>query len=103
MNNKGQVWALILFVGFLFILTCFALIEVFKDNLDSARDSDSLNCPDVAGFNQTAFDQQNATERLTFRTTCFVTGISMVWFVLAFVFAVVVWVTSNIKKSRRKR
>ena len=107
MNNKGQVIGFILLIAaFFFILTAFALIPIFKDTLNDARDSTSLNCRGTPGFNETAFQEDTTNSsvlaRLTRRPTCFITGISMVWFELAFLFAVVIWLTRNWTKKRRR-
>lgn len=108
MNLKGQggVGFVILLVGVLFILTAFALIPIFKEVLDDARDTSSLNCQGTTNFNATAFqedsDNSSSLARLTRRPTCFITGMSMVWFELAFVFGVVTWVGVNFTKKRRR-
>ena len=103
MNNKGQMMGFALLIAaFLFIITAFALIPIFKDTLDDARDSTSLNCIGTPGFNETAFQADSDLAKLTRRPTCFVTGISMVWFILAFVFAVFVWLSANWTKKRRR-
>jgi hypothetical protein len=107
MNNKGQVMGFALLIAaFLFLLTAFALISIFKDTLDDARDTTSLNCRGTPSFNETAFQEDTANSsalaRLTRRPTCFVTGISMIWFELAFLFAVVVWLSANWTKKRRR-
>ncbi len=107
MNNKGQMMGFALLIAaFLFILSAFALITIFKDTLDDARDTTSLNCRGTPTFNQTAFDQDTANSsalaKLTRRPTCFVTGISMVWFELTFLFAVVIWLVNNWTKKRRR-
>ncbi len=103
MNNKGQVIGFVLLIAaFFFILTAFALIPIFKDTLDDARDSTSLNCRGTPSFNETAFQADSDLAKLTRRPTCFVTGISMVWFELAFLFAVVIWLSNNWTKKRRR-
>ncbi len=107
MNNKGQMMGFALLIAaFLFIITAFALIPIFKDTLDDARDTTSLNCRGTTGFNETAFQADGSNTSvlpsLTRRPTCFITGISMVWFILAFVFAVFVWLTNNWTKKRRR-
>ena len=102
MNSKGQVWAIIIFIGFLFLITSFVTIGPLKESLDEIRDAEDLNCLGVLDFNQTAFDSQTTFERFIYRPTCFVTGISMVWFIGAFGIAVVIWVVDNVRKSRRK-
>ncbi len=108
-NNKGQIIGFALLIAaFIFILIAFALIPIFKDTLDDARDTTSLNCRGTSTFNETAFqddtDNSTALARLTRRPTCFITGISLVWFELAFLFAVFMWLSRNwIKKRRRVR
>lgn len=106
-NNKGQIMGFALLIAaFLFLLTAFALIPIFKDTLDDSRDTTSLNCKGTTNFNETAFqedtDNSSVLARLTRRPTCFITGISMVWFELAFLFAVVVWLATNWTKKRRR-
>lgn len=106
-NNKGQMMGFALLIAaFLFVITAFALIPIFKDTLDDARDTTSLNCRGTPTFNETAFEEDTTNSsvlaKLTRRPTCFVTGISMVWFILAFVFAVFVWLSANWTKKRRR-
>ena len=110
MNNKGQGqgtigWALLV-VTIILVMTAFALIPIFKEVLDDVRGTSSLNCKGTTGFNQTAFDQDtvNASSiaKLTRRPTCFITGISMVWFEFAFLFAVAGWLVRNWTKKRRR-
>ena len=102
MNVKAQKsgvfgFALIA-VLIIFILAAFALIAPFKEFLDTARDNTSLNCPGTTGFDQADYDDDNTLEKLTRRPTCFVTGISMVYFIGAFLIAAVVWVVDNWRK-----
>ncbi len=101
-NKKAQrsgVFGFALLVVFLiFILALFALIDPFKEFLDTARDNDSLNCPGTTGFNETDYDDDSTLEKLTRRPTCFVTGMSMVYFIGAFLIAAVVWVVKNWRK-----
>jgi len=97
MNNKGQVkgvfgFALIV-IAFVLVITSFVTIEPLKEALDSARDTTSLNCKGTTNFNQTAYDNDTDVEKLTRRPTCFVTGLSLVYFILAFIISIVVWVT----------
>jgi 1,4-dihydroxy-2-naphthoate octaprenyltransferase len=107
MNTKGQIvgFALII-VAFLLVLVAFALIPIFKNTLDDVRDTPSLNCRGTSTFNETAFEADSTNSsvlaRLARRPTCFVTGISMVWFILAFLFAVAVWLVNNWAKKRRR-
>ena len=99
MNKKAQVgrgFALMIVLGILF-LSLFGLINPFKVVLDSARGGDKLNCPGHISFNETAYDLQTPSEKVIYRPTCFVTGISMVWFVCSFLIAGVVWLARNWK------
>ena len=107
MNKKGQAigWALLV-ATFLFLLTAFALIPIFKNTLDDARGTASLNCKGTDGFNQTAFDldsgNSSSFNRLVRRPTCFITGISMVWFMFAFIFSTIGWLVRNWSKKKRR-
>lgn len=99
MNKKAQKSGVfgfaLLAVGLIFILTSFALIDPFKEFLDTARDTSSLNCPGTTNFNQTDYDDDNSLEKLTRRPTCFVTGMLMVYFIGAFLISVMVWIVAN--------
>ena len=97
-QSKGIMGFVFVIIGMIFIIVSFALINPFKEFLDTARDNDSLNCPGTDNFNQTDFDDDNTLEKLTRRPTCFVTGLSMVWFIGSFIIAVVVWVVKNWRK-----
>ena len=99
MNNKAQKsgvlgFALVALV-FVFFMTLFATLEPFKEFLDTARDTTSLNCRGTTNFNQTAFDEQNDFEKLVTRPTCAVTGFAMVYFFGAFMIAAIVWLFDN--------
>ncbi|KKN69580.1 hypothetical protein LCGC14_0438830 [marine sediment metagenome] len=101
MNKRGQKAVFgfsLLIVLFLLIIAAFATIEPFKETLDDVRDTTSLNCPGTLTFNQTDYDDDNSLEKLTRRPTCFVTGISMVYFIGAFVIASIMWLTTNWRK-----
>lgn len=97
-NKRGQKavfgFALVALV-FIFYFGAAALIEPLKESLNSARDNDSLNCPGTSTFNQTDYDDDNSLEKLTKRPTCFVTGITMVYFIGAFLLSVLVWLVAN--------
>jgi hypothetical protein len=106
MNKKGQVIGFaLLTAAFVFIIVAFVTIEPLKENLNSTRATDSLNCPGTDTFNQTQFDADtgNFFETLNKRGTCFVTGISMVWFIGAFLIAVVIWVVRNWRRRPTPR
>ncbi len=101
MNKKAQKAVFgfaLLAVAFVFIIALFATIEPFKEFLDTARNTTSLNCPGTTGFNQTAYGEDNNFERLVRRPTCFITGISMVYFVGTFLIGVIVWLVNNWRK-----
>lgn len=101
MNKKGQTYMVkgfaLLAMLMIFFLALFGLINPFKVTLDNARGGDTLNCPGTPDFNQTSYDAQNPTQKIVYRPTCFVTGISMVWFVGAFLIAGFVWLARNWK------
>ncbi len=98
-NKKAQKSAVLglalVMAFFVFVLVLFALIDPFKENLDTARDNTDLNCPGTAGFDQTDFNNDTNFEKLVRRPTCFVTGITMIYFIGAFLIASVVWVARN--------
>ncbi len=104
MNKRGGKavfgFALLVLV-FLFIIAAFATIPAFKETLDNVRGTSSLNCPGTPTFNQTDYDDDTSTERLTRRPVCFVTGISMVYFIGSFVIAVFVWLVTNWRRVTR--
>lgn len=102
-SNKGQTTVFgfaLLAIAFIFIITSFATIEPIKETLDNARNTTALNCQGTDNFNQTAFDndENNTVVKLTRRTTCAATGFTMVYFVGAFLIAMVVWVVRNWRK-----
>ncbi len=106
MNKKSQqslVGFSLVIVVFVFFLVAFGLIDVFKESLDETRGTSSLNCPGTPGFNQTQFDDDETSEfnKLVRRPTCFITGISMTWFISAFLLASLSWLAVNFRKARR--
>jgi len=98
-RGKFELGMGLLIVFFILAITSFGLIDVFKEVLDDVRGGDNLNCHGVSDFNQTAFDQQDSLARLTNRPTCFVTGMSMVYFIGAVLIAGAVWVVDNWRKK----
>ena len=104
MNNKGQAFLVWLLVAFVFIMVLFSTIDPLKESLDTIRGGAGLNCQGTPTFNQTAFDNDegNSLNELTRRPTCFATGLTVVWFVIAFLIAVVAWVAKNSTKTRRR-
>ena len=97
-QKSGVFGFALLVVALIFILALFALIDPFKEFLDTARDNDSLNCPGTTGFNQTDYDDDNTLQKLTRRPTCFVTGMTMVYFIGAFLIGTIAWVIKNWRK-----
>lgn len=105
MNKKAQasmIGFVLLVVAFFSMIALFAIIDPFKEALDNTRQSSSLNCPGTPLFNQTDYDDDSDFERLVKRPTCFVTGISLVWYVFAVLFALSVWVVSNFRRYRKR-
>jgi len=104
MNKKAQKGVLgfaLLAILFVLAIAAFATIEPFKETLDNARNSTSLNCPGTAGFNQTDYDDDSTFERLVKRPTCFITGLGLVYFIFAFLIAAVTWMTSNWRRIKQ--
>lgn len=97
---RGVLGFSLIIVFFILMITAFALIEPFKEALDNNRNTSSLNCPGTTGFNQTLYDEDNDFVRLVKRPTCFVTGISMVWYIMSFLIAAATWVVSQWGKIR---
>lgn len=98
MNKKGQKAVLgfaLLAVMFIYIIGVVATIEPLKESLDSVRGNAALNCPSTPNFNQSDYDDDSESQRLTRRPVCFVTGLSMVYFVGTFIIAAFVWMISN--------
>lgn len=103
MNKQAQIrftfgFALVLVV-FVLTLVLFSLIDPFKETLDDARDGNSLNtglnCPNTPNFDLNDYENDTDFERLVRRPTCFVTGISMVYFIFAFLISSVIWAAVN--------
>ena len=92
MNKKGQLFMAYLVVFFVIVLVLFGLIDVFKTMLDANRGAATLNCPGTPDFNPTSYAANSTFEKLVYRPTCFVTGISLVWFVFAVIIAGIIWV-----------
>ena len=104
MNNKAQVGVrgfALLTVFMLFFLGLMATIDPFKEVLDEARGNAFLNCPGTPNFNQTDFDDDDKFDKLNKRPVCFVTGMSMVWFIGVFLITLVTWLGRNWTQSKR--
>lgn len=103
MNNKAQVrgFALLLVV-FIICLTLFGLIEIFKEVLNNIRGGNSnngLNCPDTITFDSTDYNNDTALEKLVRRPTCFVTGLSMNYFIWSVLITAFIWLAGNWRKK----
>jgi len=92
---KGVIGMALVTVLFVLVLTLSGLVPVFKESLDNIRGASSLNCPGTPGFVQADFDNDTTLEKLNKRPVCFITGISLVWFVLGYIIYAVVWVGRN--------
>lgn len=105
MNNKAQksltLGFIFVIVFFFYMLILFATIEPFKEQLDNNRNGTSLNCPGTQGFDAVDYANDTEFQRRVRRPTCFVTGISMVWFVGAFLIGSAIWVIRNWGKIGR--
>ena len=101
MNKKAQTFAVkgfaLTMAFFILVIGAFATIDPLKESLNNVRGSTSLNCPGTPTFNSTAYNLQTDNEKLQKRPVCFVTGLSMVWFIGAFLIALVVWLWRNWK------
>lgn len=103
-SKRGQksfmVGIALILVFFLVMITTFATIPIFKETLDNIRNGNSLNCVGTPDFNSTDFNDDSDFEKLVKRPTCFVTGLTMVYFVFSVLIAGVVWVGANWRKVR---
>ena len=101
MNKKAQTFAVkgfaLTMAFFILIIGAFTTIDPLKESLNNVRGSTSLNCPGTFTFNLTAYDLQTSNEKLQKRPVCFATGLTMVWFIGAFLIALVVWLWRNWK------
>lgn len=103
MNNKGLNTTLgfsILIVGFILIITAFATIEPFKESLDDVRGNSALNCPGTPDYNSTAYEEQTDFEKLVKRPTCFITGITLVYFIGSVLIGIVAWIGSSWRRFK---
>lgn len=108
MNKRGvfEVGIALVTVFFIIALVLFATIDPLKETLDTVRDGTTggdntgLNCPGTPNFNDADYQNDTTSERLVRRPTCFVTGITMVWFVGIVLFATLVWVVANWRKPK---
>jgi len=103
MNKKGQravIGLSLLVVVFMLFIAAFATIDPLKESLNIARNG-TLNCPGTASFNQADYDNDTTAERMIRRPVCFVTGITMVYFIGAFIIATMVWLVHNWRGKKR--
>lgn len=95
LNKRGQraaVGWVFLTIFFMIALTVFATVDPLKENLDVSRGDSALNCPGTPNHNAVDYANDTTFEKLVRRPTCFVTGIAMVWFVVAVLASGIVWV-----------
>lgn len=93
MKNKGAMGfgLAFLMVVFIVILCLIVFIDPLKETLDNTRGSSSLNCPGTPNFNQANYDADDAAGKLIKRPVCFVTGLSLVYFVGSVAIAWIIW------------
>lgn len=92
MNNKGQVWAIYGLVVFIAIILLFSILYPFLDGMDSARSHESgLNCPGVSDFDETDYLNDTIDEKVIRRPTCFLTGITPLYFIGSFLVSLGIW------------
>lgn len=104
MNTKGQAFGFaILVIFFILVLGLVATLNPLKEVFDDFRGNPALNCPGSSNFTQALFDADNSDKfaKLNKRTTCFVTGIGIVWFIGAFFLAAVAWLVRNWRSRPR--
>lgn len=94
--NKGFAFGIF---AFFMMLTAFALIDPYKENLDISRGDPNLNCPGTPAFNQVDYDNDTEFERLVRRPTCFVTGIGFFYFYFSLIVSIVVWTFTSFGKK----
>ncbi len=90
----------LLVVFLLLMITTFSFIDPLKEALDNNRGNSTLNCPGTPTHDPLNYADDSSSEKLVRRPTCFVTGISMVWFIAAFLIAAVMWVVKNWRKVK---
>lgn len=103
MNDRAQsasIGAVLLVVGFILALALFSTIDPLKESLDNNRGDSSLNCPGTPDHDPVDYGNDTDFEKLVRRPTCFVTGLSMVWFVSVFLIAVAIWIVKNWRGKR---
>ena len=102
-NGKLEVGMVFVLVFFILLIVAFSTIEPLKESLDNNRGNSTtmngLNCPGTPTFDQDNYDDDSTLEKLTRRPTCFVTGMSMVWFIGVVIFAGLTWVVRNWRKK----
>ena len=99
LEKRGQLRLIYLVVAAFLILTTFAFIQPFKETLNNVRGSISLNCPGTPNFNQTQYSTDGSLNQLTRRPVCFVTGISLVYFIGTVLISISVWAVARWKKK----
>jgi hypothetical protein len=101
-NKRGvfEVGMALLIVFFILAIATFATIDPLKESLDNNRGGSTLNCPGTPTFNQTDYDDDTSFQQLVRRPTCFVTGISLIWFIFVVLLFSTAWVYNNWRKTR---
>ena len=98
MNKKGSllVWIVLLFMLFLVLAIT---IEPLKEALNNNRNyASGLNCPGTSDFNSAAYNNQTGFEKLSLRSTCFATGLGLVYFIGTIGISIMIWVYTKYKK-----
>ena len=98
MNKRGGYWLAWVTLSLVLLITLSATISPLMDSLNTTRQGTALNCPDVSDFNSTRYDAQNSFEKLVYRPTCFVTGLSILYWVFSVLIAIVMFAYSGAKK-----
>lgn len=94
-GGRGTIGFGLLMVFILVIFALFAMIGPWKETFDTARGDSALNCPGTPGFNQSDFDDDDKFDKLNKRGPCFITGISMIWFLGAVLLGTISWLFRN--------
>lgn len=98
MNNRGQKLMTGVVIFLILMLMAFSFIGPLKESLDNNRGGSTLNCPGTPDFDQAAYASENNFEKIVYRPTCFITGISMVYFIGIVLIAGIIWVYTNFAK-----
>ena len=104
MNKLGQMGGArgfaLLMVFFVLIIGVFVTIDPFKESLDEVRGNINLNCPGTPNHDVADYNNDTDFEKFVRRPTCFVTGITMIYFIFSFLVAAIVWLGVNWSKTK---